>query len=65
MTESYTYDDYRQKHPDRLVLFAFNESGRLRFPVEAEEFKVPAGWKVTALLASAGDDGPAAKDPPN
>lgn len=49
ITDSYTYEEYVKKHPNRLVLFAITENRRVVFPLSSEEFKVSPGWSVTAL----------------
>jgi len=49
LTGEFGYDDYRDKYPDRIVLFATDREDRLLFPVGDEEVVPLAGFKVTAL----------------
>ena len=49
LTEEFGVEDYRKQHPQSLVLFAIDSSGRLRFPVVDEPFEPSAGWTITAL----------------
>jgi CPA1 family monovalent cation:H+ antiporter len=51
ITENFTFGDYREKHPDRIVLFVTDETGRIRFPLGEAEMKVDSGSRVTALTA--------------
>lgn len=50
ITESFGFDEYREKHPERVVLFVTANDGRVRFPVDEKSMKVAAGSRVTALL---------------
>ncbi len=50
ITESFGFNEYREKHPDRIVLFITANDGRVRFPVDDKSMKVAAGSRVTALL---------------
>lgn len=50
LTAEFDIEDYRQKNPDGLILFATDDSGKLRFPVDDERFKPVAGWTITALM---------------
>ncbi len=50
ITESFSFEDYREKYPDRFVLFVVTAAGRVRFPLEVSDMAVPAGSKVTALV---------------
>jgi CPA1 family monovalent cation:H+ antiporter len=49
ITDTFTYDDYRNENPDRVALFASHPDGRLRFPTGDGAFEVVAPWKITAL----------------
>ncbi len=50
LTDSFRYADYREQHPERLILFITTESGHVRFPAGEEKMKVSAGSKITALV---------------
>lgn len=50
ITESYSFDDYRENHPDRIILFTSDADGNIRFPLEEDEMDVSVGDKVTALV---------------
>ncbi len=50
ITESFGFEDYRQKYPDRFVLFVITAAGRVRFPLEIADMSVPPGSRVTALV---------------
>lgn len=50
ITEAFSFQDYRARYPARVVLFVTEAAGRLRFPVDLEEMRVPAGSRVTALV---------------
>ncbi|MDX1498273.1 MAG: sodium:proton antiporter [Woeseiaceae bacterium] len=50
ITETFSFESYRAKHPDRIVLFVTEQDGRIRFPVDVDEMRVPAGSRVTALV---------------
>ena len=50
ITESFTFDDYRAKYPDRIVLFVMTAGGVLQFPLRQEAAKVSAGSRITALV---------------
>ncbi len=49
LSEEYDFAKYREEHPDRLVLFAIDAQGHVRFPVHDEEFTPASGWRVVAL----------------
>jgi len=51
ITENYSYLDYREKHPDRIILFMSDAEGNIRFPLGEETNDISAGDKVTALVA--------------
>jgi len=55
ITESFTFKDYREKYPRRLVVFITDDSGHLQFPVDEDALRVPAGAKVTAFAPVDGD----------
>jgi len=50
LTSEFNLEDYRKQNPESLILFATDESDRLRFPVDDEPFKPVGGWKITALM---------------
>lgn len=50
ITDSFTFQDYREKHPDAIVLFITDDDENLRFPVDEEKIVGGPGWKVTAVL---------------
>jgi NhaP-type Na+/H+ or K+/H+ antiporter len=51
LTENFRYADYRQTHPDLLILFITSPDGHVSFPVGEENTKLSAGSKITALVA--------------
>jgi len=51
LTESFSYDDYRERHPDRTILFVTMPNGRARFPVGEKNLRLTAGSKITAYVA--------------
>lgn len=51
LKDNFDYDDYREKHPDRLILFFTTAGGRVRFPVGEENIKLAVGSKITALVS--------------
>ena len=55
LTEEFTYEAYREKNPDNLVLFAIDDKQRIHFPVPDEEATPSKGWTVVALMGSTGD----------
>ena len=55
LTEEFTYEAYREKHPDNLVLFAIDDKKRIHFPVPDEEATPSKGWTVAALMSSTSD----------
>ncbi|MGB5469894.1 MAG: sodium:proton antiporter [Woeseiaceae bacterium] len=50
ITDSFSFEDYRNKYPERLLLFIKTPGGRVRFPLGDEDMKVPAGSSITALV---------------
>jgi len=54
LTENFRYADYRQTHPDLLILFITSPDGHVSFPVGEENTKLSAGSKITALVAEQG-----------
>ena len=52
ITDSFSFEDYRSQHPDRIILFITDDNNRLRFPVDEDSIKVPPGSRVTALVAN-------------
>lgn len=59
LTDSFSFEDYRNKYPERLLLFIKTPGGRIRFPLGEEDMKVPAGSSITALVL--GDEQPQAE----
>jgi CPA1 family monovalent cation:H+ antiporter len=59
ITDSFSFEDYRDKYPERLLLFIRTPGGRIRFPLGEEDMKVPAGSSITALVL--GDEQPQAE----
>jgi CPA1 family monovalent cation:H+ antiporter len=49
ITENYSYAEYREKHPDRIILFISDTDGNIRFPLGDESEDISAGDKLTAL----------------
>jgi CPA1 family monovalent cation:H+ antiporter len=58
ITESFTFDDYREQNPGAFILAVTREDGRLQLPVSGRKLKVPPGSKVTAFVS---EDGVAGK----
>jgi CPA1 family monovalent cation:H+ antiporter len=50
VTESFSFADYREKYPDRFVIFITSPNGVVSFPLQQSDKKVAAGSKVTALV---------------
>ncbi|MDH3578008.1 MAG: sodium:proton antiporter [Gammaproteobacteria bacterium] len=50
ITDTFSFEDYRKKYPDRLLLFIKTSGGYVRFPLGDEDMKVTAGSSVTALI---------------
>ena len=50
ITDTFSFEDYRSKYPDRLLLFIKTPGGHVRFPLGDEDMKVTAGSSVTALI---------------
>ena len=58
ITESYSFDDYRDQNPDALLLFVREPSGRLRFPADENgPVAVPPGSSVTSWIPANGNGG--------
>ena len=49
LTPEFGLENYREQNPDALILFAIDDSGKLRFPVIDERFRPVGGWTITAL----------------
>jgi hypothetical protein len=49
ITENYSYAEYREKHPDRIILFISDADGNIRFPLGDESEDISDGDKITAL----------------
>ena len=49
LTKEFAFDAYLEKYPKRIILFATDNAGKLRFPVADQPFEPDAGWKITAL----------------
>lgn len=52
-TDAFGLAEYRERYPDRLILFATDEDGLLRFPVDDGEIAAGTGSTVTALVITA------------
>lgn len=52
LSDEYTFEDYREKHPDNFVLFATDSSGQIRFRVADEKFSPASGWSVAAIVGA-------------
>lgn len=50
ITDAFSFENYRAQYPGRIILFVTANDGRIRFPVDIEEMRVPAGSRVTALV---------------
>ncbi len=50
ITDTFSFEDYRSKYPDRLLLFIKTPGGHVRFPLGDKDMKVTAGSSVTALI---------------
>jgi CPA1 family monovalent cation:H+ antiporter len=49
ITDAFGIDAYRDRYPERVILFVTDKDGRPRFPLESGDPDVRAGWKITAL----------------
>ena len=49
LTESFDLAAYREKYPQRLILFVTSASGKVIFPIKVDDVSAPAGSNVTAL----------------
>lgn len=52
ITESFTYKNYREKHPNRIILFVTSNNGHIRFPVAGEADRITEGDRITAIITS-------------
>lgn len=50
ITDSFSYADYLEKHPQRIVLFITTADGHIHFPLGEETRKVVIGDRITALI---------------
>lgn len=50
ITDSFSYADYLDKHPQRIVLFITTADGHIHFPLGEETRKVVIGDRITALI---------------
>jgi hypothetical protein len=50
ITDSFSYDEYLQKHPSRIPLFITTEDGRIRFPLGENTSSISESDKITALV---------------
>ncbi len=48
--DSYTFAEYREKHPERIILFISDADGNIRFPLSEDSNDIVTGDKVTALV---------------
>lgn len=53
ITGAYGFDDYLAQNSGAMLLFVTDASGQVRFPEAGASFKVPAGSRVTSLVARA------------
>jgi len=51
LTANFSYTDYREKHPSRIVLFFTKQDGRIRFPVGDMTDTLSKGDRVTAVVS--------------
>ena len=49
LSKEYGFDRYCAEHPDRLVIFAIDDQGSIRFPVRDANFHPGPGWHVVAV----------------
>jgi hypothetical protein len=52
LTSEFGIAEYKREHPSGLIIFAVDDTGRLRFPVHDEDFEAAEGWQLTALAKS-------------
>ncbi len=50
ITDNFSYENYREKHPNRIILFITSNDGHIRFPVAEESEKISKGDRITALI---------------
>lgn len=50
ITEDFSYADYLERYPERIVLFASTPDHRVRFPLQEEGDAISVGDKITALV---------------
>ena len=61
LTKEFGFDAYLEKYPKRIVLFASDSAGKLRFPVADQPFEPDVGWQISALTPSEEGSGSAQK----
>ena len=49
LSDEYDFARYCSEHAGRLVIFAIDDEGKVRFPVHDENFTPKAGWQVVAV----------------
>lgn len=49
LSEEYGLEEYQEKNPESLIIFAVDENERLHFPVSDADFAPLAGWTIMAL----------------
>lgn len=49
LSEEYDFAQYNEEHPERLLLFAIDDSGHIRFPVHDANIEPKAGWQIVAI----------------
>lgn len=50
LTEEFTFEDYHQKHPDAIVLFAVDRNKNLRVSTSGTVLAPEQGWTIVSLL---------------
>lgn len=53
ITSSFSFDDYRNRYPGRVILFVTDADRRIRFPVGEQDMRVGEGSRITALIVDA------------
>lgn len=51
ITANFSYENYREKHPNRIILFVTSDDGHIHFPVAEKSEKISPGDRITALIA--------------
>ena len=53
LTQAFGLTEYREKYPERLILFVTDKASEVRFPLDDRELPAEAGWTITALALPA------------